>query len=135
LALLSKVELHVQSIGKSLVLFLHGQAKACNCVSSVVLDAVVKGKLNVVEEFLETLVSVLGELLADGVKVHWVLDDVEIIRDFKFNRIDWLLEDPALRQFPQHVKHLACQFFPRFVQKCVLLDLRSLQLLQLLLVH
>lgn len=69
----------------------------------VVLNTVLKDKVEIVEEVLKFEVLILLQLVFNCPKVHRVLDDVEVVRDVELLGINRLVEDPGLVVLPETV--------------------------------
>lgn len=79
---------------------------------SIVLNAVLKYKVEIVKEVLEFKILVLLQLALDGAKVHGVLDDIKVVRDVELLWIYRLVEDPCLVVLPKAVEETFSRFFP-----------------------
>ena len=68
-------------------------AKLAYLIFAIILNAVLKHKVHIVEEVLELQILIRVELGFNRSKIHWLLNDVKVIRDVQALWIDWFKED------------------------------------------
>ena len=121
---------YVQLLALLVVLLLHLLAHLRHlAVFAVVQDAVRENQLYVLQEVLHVQVLVVAQLLFYRSKVHWVLDDVEVVRDLQLLGVHWLQEDPGLVQLHEVLHHAHGYLLPVVLNGCRLVDGWHLHLL------
>lgn len=63
-------------------------------------------------ELLYLQVLILVEFALYCAQVHWVFDDIEVIRDVQLFRVYGLVENPRLLMLPQLIDHPLGCFLP-----------------------
>lgn len=126
----SQVEVHAQVVVE-LVEFLADPLthRAHLAVLPVVLQAVLKHKVQIVEEVLELQVLVRVQLLLYRAEVHRLIDDVVVVRDVELLGVHWLVEDPSLVVLPDRLDHTLSRLVPAFIDGLGLIDLGEDKLL------
>ena len=81
------------------------------------------------DEILHLSVLVSLQLLLDEAEVHGLLDDVEVVRNVQFLRVDWLVEYPRCVVFPQRVDQSFGGLIPAVVDLSLLRHFRNVQIL------
>ena len=62
----------------------------------VIQHGIVKSQMHMAMELFQRMIAIVLQLLANGSKVHWLLDNFEVIWQTQFHRIHRAVEDPAV---------------------------------------
>ena len=71
----------------------------------VVHIAVCKDGIEVFDALFGRMVIMMFKALFDGTKVHWMLDDLMVVGNIKFDGIYWCLKRPTELMFPHCFHH------------------------------
>lgn len=72
-------------------------------VLTIVLDAIFKHKVQVVEEILKLQVLICVQLVFNCTKIHWLLNYVIVIGYVQLLRVHRFVEDPRLIVLPESI--------------------------------
>ncbi len=112
-----------------LVLILNMLAHSAHgAVLSVVQEAVAEREFNVIGDFSDIFVLVVAEFGFDRAKIHGGFHDFMVVEDLQLFRINRLMEDPSLVDFPQVVQQSSGGFVPGFKDRGGLRNIRKWQL-------
>ena len=107
------IEVKVELLGDSVILFLDVHANLANFAFCAIVDAaIIKYELHVIHEVLNALILVVLQLLLNRGEIHWVLDQQRIVRDVQFLIIDWVRKNVSLLVALDHGKHPLSGLFP-----------------------
>lgn len=117
----SNVEVHRQLLVLFVELLFDTPADLANLtVLTVILNAVLEDQVHVVEEVLELQILIRVQLLLYRAEIHWLLNDLEVVRDVQLLRVNRFKEDPSLLQLHEVSHHSLCGFIPRIVDRCLI---------------
>ena len=123
------IEVKVELLGDSVILFLDFNADLADFVFSAIVDAaIIKYELHVIHEVLNALILVILQLLLNRGEIHWVLDQQRIVRDVQFLIVDWVRKNVSLLVALDHGKHPLSGLFPLVENWGVVGNLRHLKL-------
>ena len=116
----SNVEVHRQLLVLFVELLSDTLADLANLtVLTVILNAVLEDQVHVVEEVLELQILIRVQLLLYRTEIHWLLNDLEVVRDVQLLRVNRFKEDPSLLQLHENSHNSLCSFIPRIVDRCL----------------
>ncbi len=82
---------------------------------SVVKDAVIEDELHISYEVMSSQVLVCCKFLLYCPKVHWLLHNVEVVRNIELHWVYWLKEDPCMLELTKAIHNSSGSFVPMII--------------------
>lgn len=79
---------------------------------SIVLNTIVENQLHIIDKLLDVVIHIMIEFFLNCSQVHWLLNDLKVIINAVFCRIDWLLEKVSSLCFRTSCQHSLSGFYP-----------------------
>ena len=92
---------------------------------SIVKDAIIKYQLHIVQEILHLGIDIVIQILLYSRQVHWLLNDVKVVKDVQLDGVDRLLENPGITMLPKILDQSLGCFIPAVINWGLLRNIRN----------